>query len=410
VGTEAGRPARDVRLERIEAVTDVTLARLGLEELLAELLDRVRDLLKADTASVLLLDPSTNELVATAGRGLEEEVRHGFRVPVGTGFAGRVAADRRPVRIEHVDETNVVNPVLLRKGVRSLLGAPMLVNGDLIGVIHVGTLTPRWFFDDDVELLQLVADRIALATQAHLSALDRAAAAALKRSLLPSRLPRVPGMEIAARYLPGERSGVGGDWYDVFVLPSGWLGVVVGDVVGRGVRAAAVMGRLRSALRAYALDYDDPADVLERLDRKVQHFETDMMATVVYAMLEPSVERMHVSVGGHLMPVMASPGHPAALLDVPVDAPVGVGSRLKRRTTAVELPAGTVLCFYTDGLVERPGQVIDEGLDRLCHAVKVGPAETACARVIAELVGSDSDDDIALLMLRRQLDPASLDL
>jgi sigma-B regulation protein RsbU (phosphoserine phosphatase) len=410
MGTEAGRPANDVRLERIEAVTDIALAHLGLEELLAELLDRVRDLLQVDTAVVLLLDQATNELVATAGCGLEEEVRQGFRLPVGIGFAGRVAAERRAVRIEHVDDTNVVNPILLQKGVRSVLGVPMLVSGELIGVMHVGTLTPRWFFDDDVELLQLVADRIALAIQAHLSALDRAAAAALKRSLLPSRLPRVPGVEIAARYLPGEQSGVGGDWYDVFVLPSGWLGVVVGDVVGRGVRAAVVMGRLRSALRAYALDYDDPADVLERLDRKVQHFETDMMATVLYAIFEPTFERMHVSVAGHLMPVVAAPGRPAALLDVPVDAPVGVGSRLKRRTTLVEMPVNAVLCFYTDGLVERPGRSLDEGIDRLRRAVKVGPAETVCAAVISQLIGSDSNDDVALLMLRRQMDSAGPDL
>jgi phosphoserine phosphatase RsbU/P len=400
---EAGRSASDVRLQRIEAVTDVGLAHLSLAELLSELLNRVRDLLEVDTATVLLLDPQTNELVATAGRGLEEEIRQGFRIPVGTGFAGRVAAERQPVRIEHVDESNVVNPILLRKGVRSVLGAPMLVGGELIGVLHVGTLTPRWFFDDDVALLQRVADRLALATRAHLSAIDRDAAAALKRSLLPGRLPRVPGMEIAARYLPGEAAGVGGDWYDVFVLPSGRLGVVVGDVVGRGVRAAAVMGRLRSALRAYALDYDDPAEVLERLDRKVQHFESDMMATVLYAVFDHAFERMDVSVAGHLMPVVAEPGHPAALLDAPLDAPVGVGSRLKRRTTQVAFPVDGVLCFYTDGLVERAGSSIDEGLDQLRRAVTAGPAEMVCTQVITRLLGDQvPSDDIALLVLGRE--------
>lgn len=400
MGTEPGRPASDIRLQRIEAVTDVGLAHLSLAELLAELLDRVRDLLQVDTATVLLLDTETNELVATAGRGLEEEVRQAFRIRVGTGFAGRVAAERRPVRIEHVDETNVVNPILLQKGVRSMVGAPMLVGGRLIGVLHVGTLTPRWFFDDDVELLQRVADRLALATQAHLSAIDRDAAAALKRSLLPARLPRVPGVEIAARYLPGEAAGVGGDWYDVFVLPNGRLGVVVGDVVGRGVRAAVVMGRLRSALRAYALDYDDPAEVLERLDRKVQHFETDMMATVLYATFDHSFERMDMSAAGHLMPVLAERGSPATLLDVPLDAPVGVGSKLKRRTTQVELPPDGVLCFYTDGLVERPGASLDEGLDRLCRAVTAGPAEIVCNQIIARLLADQvAGDDVALLVL-----------
>jgi phosphoserine phosphatase RsbU/P len=403
VGTEAGRPASDVRLQRIEAVTDVGLAHLSLSELLAELLERIRDLLKVDTATVLLLDPDTNELVATAGRGLEEEVRRGVRIPVGTGFAGRVAAERQPVRIEHVDETNVVNPILLKKGVRSVMGAPMLVGGHLIGVLHVGSLTPRWFVNDEVELLQRVADRLALAAQAHLSALDRDAAAALKRSLLPGRLPRVPGVDIAARYMPGEAAGVGGDWYDVFVLPSGRLGIVVGDVVGRGVRAAAVMGRLRSALRAYALDYDDPAEVLERLDRKVQHFESDMMATVLYAIFDHTFERMDVSVAGHLMPVVAAPRRPAAMLEAPLDAPVGVGSKLKRRTSSVELPPDGILCFYTDGLVERPGTSIDDGLDRLRRAVTVGPAEIVCTQVIERLLGDEAPgDDVALLVLGRE--------
>jgi serine phosphatase RsbU (regulator of sigma subunit) len=237
-----------------------------------------------------------------------------------------------------------------------------------------------------------------------MSAVDRDAAAALRRSLLPGRPPKVPGVEIAARYLPGEAAGVGGDWYDVFVLPNGQLGVVVGDVVGRGVRAAAVMGRLRSALRAYALDYDDPAEVLERLDRKVQHFESEMMATVLYAMFDQTFGRMEVSVAGHLMPVVAEPGRPSALLDVPLDAPVGVGSRLKRRTTPVELPAGAVLCFYTDGLIERPGTSLDDGLDRLCRAVTAGPAETVCAEVITRLrSGEAPDDDVALLVLRREV-------
>ncbi len=403
MGTEADRPANDVRLERIEAVTDAALAHLGLEDLLAELLDRVRDLLRADMATVLLLDEETNELVATAGRGTEEEVRLGARVPVGRGFAGRVAAERRPVRIEHVDHTNVINPILLRTGVKSVVGVPMVVSGTLIGVLHVGTLTPRWFFDDDVELLQLVADRIALATQAHMSALDRAAAAALRRSLLPGRLPAVPGVDIAARYLAGEQSGVGGDWYDVFKLPSGKIGVVVGDVLGRGVRAAAVMGRLRSALRAYALDYDDPAEVLERLDRKVQHFETDMMATVLYAVFDPTFAWMSVSAAGHLMPVVAAPGRPTALLDVPVDAPVGVGSRLNRRTTRVELSPDAVLCFYTDGLVERPDRSLDVAFDQLCRVVTADAADVVCETVIQELLGTaPRNDDVALLVLARE--------
>src|ERR1700754_5093830 len=191
------------RLRRIEAVTESRLAHLDVSELLVELLDRVRELLEVDTAAVLLLDPSASYLVATVARGLEEEVRQGVRIPIGKGFAGRIAAGKRAVVIDQVDHANVLNPILRERGIRSLLGVPLLVGGAVIGVLHVGTLAPRRFTQDDSDLLQLVADRIALATQSRLTLAERSAAAALQRSLLPNRLPEIPGLEFAARYVAG---------------------------------------------------------------------------------------------------------------------------------------------------------------------------------------------------------------
>lgn len=393
----------DDRLRRIESVTDSALAHLGVEELLVELLGRVRELLHADTAAVLLLDPTARQLVATAASGLEEEVWQNTRLPLGEGFAGRVAAQRRPVTVEHVDHRNVANPVLRAKGLRSLLGVPMVAGGALTGVLHVGTLVPRRFSDDDTRLLQLAADRVALATEARSSGVDRAAARALQRSLLPTRLPDIPGFELAARHVTGEAGGVGGDWYDVFTLPSGALGIAIGDVIGRGMRAAVVMGRLRSALRAYALESDDPGAILGSLSRKVQHFEPETMATVTYAILEPSFGRLRLAVAGHPPPVLAAPGTRASLLRVPTNPPVGAPSPRPRRTCSVALPPGAVACFYTDGLVERRGKVLDDGLRRLCGAVVAAPAESVCATVMAELVGAQAPrDDIALLTLRRR--------
>ena len=161
---EAERRARE-RLERVQAVTDAALSHLDLEELLAVLLPRIRSILDADTCAVLLLDEKTNELVARAAVGIEEEVEQGVRIPVGRGFAGRIAAERRPVVIDDVDHADVLNPILREKGIRSMCGVPLLVRGETIGVLHVGALRHRRFTPDDIDLLELVADRVALSIE-----------------------------------------------------------------------------------------------------------------------------------------------------------------------------------------------------------------------------------------------------
>ena len=410
-GTGAGS---DERLRRIEAVTDAALSRLDAEDLLTTLLDRVRELMDIDTAVFMLLDPHAQQLVATASWGLEEEVRQGFRVAVGHGFAGRVARDRAPVVLDEVTPADVVSPVMRAKGVRSLLGVPILLRGEVVGVLHVGSLRPRAFGDDDVKLLELVADRASLASQTRSHDIDRTAALALQRSLLPTRLPEVPGVELAARYVPGHDAGVGGDWYDVFTLPTGWLGVVVGDVSGHGLRSAVVMGRLRSALRAYALICADPADALTHLDRKIHHFEAGNLATVLYAMIAPDRSSMVVSLAGHPPPMLAPVHGAAALLSVPTDFPLGLGHPPKvRRNTTLPFAPGDMLVCYTDGLVERRGELIDEGLERLRVAVTSGPAEDVCATLMSSLGLEQRTDDVALLAMRRtggQPRPAPEDL
>ncbi len=391
----------EARLRDLQAITDAALSGLDDHDFLPALLDRAKDILHADTAAVLLLDSPSGQLVAAAAVGLEEEVRQGVRIPVGRGFAGRVAATGRPVILDHVDHTTVLNPILMAKGIRSMLGVPLVAEGRVIGVLHVGSLTQRGFTSDDASLLQLAADRAAFAVRSLRSVDDRIAAEALQRSLLPSGLPTVPGVQIAVRYVPG--SGVvGGDWYDVFVLPSGELGVVIGDVAGSGLPAAIVMGRMRSALRAYALETADPAEVLDRLDRKMQYFEPGALATVLYAVLDPALDRAYVCSAGHLAPVMAMPGEAAGeMVDVAPGLMIGVDTRARRRVTTVKIAHGAVLCLYTDGLVERREYPLDEGLARLCAAVTAQAPERICASVMGALVGSvAARDDIALVALR----------
>jgi signal transduction histidine kinase len=160
----AEREAR-IRLERLEAVTDAALGYLELDELLAELLARTRELLETDTAAVLLIDETGKELVARAAVGLEEEVAQSIRIPVGEGFAGRIAAERRPMVLDDVDQADVLNAILHEGGVKSLLGAPLTVSDSMLGVIHVGTFEPRLFTPGDQQLLELVASRAALAIE-----------------------------------------------------------------------------------------------------------------------------------------------------------------------------------------------------------------------------------------------------
>lgn len=157
--------AARVRLEHVQAVVDAGLAHLELDALLAELLQRIRSILGVDTCAVLLVDPERPELVARAAVGLEEEVEQGFRIPLGKGFAGRIAAEGRPIGLRHVDHADLLNPLLRQKGVKSLLGVPLAVRGHVTGVLQVGTLVPRAFTRGDTELLQLVAERVAVAIE-----------------------------------------------------------------------------------------------------------------------------------------------------------------------------------------------------------------------------------------------------
>lgn len=395
-------------------MTDAALSRLGEQALLDALLERVKKTLAADTAAVLLLDQSARELLAAVASGIEEEVTQGVRVPLGTGFAGRVAATREPVILNEVSHRTVSNPLLVERGIKSLLGVPLFAGGKVIGVLHVGSLSDRRFGQEDVELLQLAGDRAALALRSLMAQDDAQAAVALHRSLLPAALPGVPGLELAARYVAGT-GNVGGDWYDVFVLPSGRLGVVVGDVAGSGLPAAVIMGRMRSSLRAYALEVDDPATALRKLDRKMQYFEANAMATVLYGLYAPESGELVVSSAGHLPPVLAVPGEPAASLPIPPDPPIGTADDPPRRSTAWTIPPGALLCCYTDGLVERRDRPLDDGIGQVAAALarqfETGPsraerpmslAEDACAAVMRDLVGNArAADDVALLVAYR---------
>jgi sigma-B regulation protein RsbU (phosphoserine phosphatase) len=398
-GRLSNEDAQD-RLRAIVSITDTRIDHLDADELLEELLVRVVGLLNADTAAVLLLDAASQQLVARAAWGIEEEVRQGVQVAVGVGFAGRIAAERRPITLDRVDPTTVWNPILWRKGIRKMLGVPLVRGSELLGVLHVGRLADVGFTTEDAELLELVAARIAGAVQARLLQLERAVGQLVQRSLLPAALPRTAGVEFATRFVPTGHGGVGGDWYDAFVLPSGDLWVMVGDIAGHGLAAAVTMGRLRAALRAYALEDKSPEEVLVLADRKLQFFDPGETATVLCAVLPPPYESITLALAGHPPPLLVTP-EGARYLEVPVSPPLGV-TEIHPAATAIPFARGDVLLAYTDGLIERRGESLTVGFERLAAAAVAEEPELVCRRVMEVLVGDqEPGDDIVLIALRR---------
>jgi serine phosphatase RsbU (regulator of sigma subunit) len=393
------------KLRDIQSLTDAALSQLDPSSLLDALVKRVKDVLQADTATVLLLEPGGRYLVAMAACGLEDEVRQGVRIPVGHGFAGTVVQQRKPLVLNRVDAASVISPLMLDTGIRSLIGAPLMAGGEAIGVLHVGTLHEREFTSHDADLLQLAADRAALAVQSVSAEVDRAAATALQRSLVPSAFPTVAGLDMAARYVPGS-GNIGGDWYDVFRLPTGEVCAVIGDVAGHGLRAAVIMGRMRSALRSYALETSHPAEILRRLDRKIQYFEPGALATVLCAVFDLSADVVRISSAGHLPPILADPDGRAEVAEIANDVLIGLGQAAGRQVTVLGFPPGALLCLYTDGLVERRDRFLDEGIGRLAGAVTTRHPEMACAAAMAAMSDfTPYTDDVALLMLRRWAEP-----
>ena len=391
-------------MRAVQRVTDAALSGLSLEDLLHVLLDRVTEILNTDTAAILLLDDDGRVLRARAAKGIEEEVEQGVRIPVGKGFAGRIAAEGKPSAIPDVDHADILNPILRQKGIRSLLGVPLLVEGRTIGVLHAGTLTPRDFTDADADLLQIAADRAALAID-HAQAFEqRRLAAALQTALLPQELIRIPGIEFAARYLPAAQGGsLGGDWYDVFPLGGGRVGLVVGDVVGRGVAAASLMAQLRTALRAYAFEGHEPAEVVDRVNGLLGFIRPATMTTAAYLALDPESETVSIVSAGHPPPLVIHPDGSASYLEVPAAVPLGVSSGTRYRGFDYHLPTGSTLVLYTDGVVEVRGESIDLGLERLrsLGARGHGSIELLADAVVDELVADGRPaDDVALLAAR----------
>lgn len=388
------------RIRQLEAILVAGLTPRDFDDVLVSLMRTAQGLLPGDHADLLLLDEVGARLVvrASAGRVTAAEPQR-RPVSVGDGVLGQIAAEGRSVLIERLPGGN---PPGIPDGQGSMIGAPLLLDGEVIGVLAVSGEGPECFTDADLRLLELVGERVALAIgQAQLRDREQRMAETLQRTLLPQSLPQASGVWLAARYLP-HTAGVGGDFYDAVTLPDGRLGVAIGDVTGKGLRAAAAMGRLRSALHAYALDSPRPSDVLRRVGRLAQ--ADDALATALYLVLDPATGRLELASAGHLPPLLIEDGA-ASYLDVRAALTAPLGLEVERSAeVSVQLTPGSVLLLYTDGLVEGTRN-IDDGMRRLAEAASSAPGESPealCERLLETLVPEGRyRDDVALLAISR---------
>ncbi len=281
---------------------------------------------------------------------------------------------------------------------------PLHVEGRVIGVMHVGTLHARTFAEGDVALLQLAADRAAVAIDNARVAEQRAVTEIMQRTLLPDALPHVPGLQFSAKYLPaGSGVRIGGDWYDVFQLNNGRVMFVIGDVVGRGVLAASVMAEIRTALRAYLMEGHELDHVISLLNDLLVSMGRERSATATILELDLERGELEAVSAGHLPALMIAPDGEPTFLEQIQGLPLGIapGGEYVRERHA--FPVGSVLLLYTDGLIERRGESIDAGLERLRAAGELAAAADDASfadRVYRALLDEASlEDDIALLAI-----------
>ncbi|MFD7409704.1 SpoIIE family protein phosphatase [Streptomyces sp. NPDC059866] len=321
---------------------------------------------------------------------------------------------RRPVLVPHTTRRDLERiarhgtaaSLLEAAGVHSYLAVPLLARGEVLGALDlIRTRNPAPFDDDDALLAGELAARAAVCIDnARGYQAQRHAALTLQRSLLPELPSHLPGLEVACRYQPaGATSEIGGDWYDAIPLPRDKTALVVGDVMGSGINAAATMGQLRSAARAFTELDLAPAQVLHHLDHLTEGVE-QTITTCIYCVYDPHQDQCEICLAGHLPPVLLRVGHAAQLLDLPTGAPLGVGG-VPFEATTIALRPGDELALYTDGLVEIRNEPIDARLDNLLDAftaTRGHELEDTCDRILEILQSPGGEDDIALLIARAQ--------
>ncbi|MEV0324397.1 SpoIIE family protein phosphatase [Streptomyces sp. NPDC050658] len=320
---------------------------------------------------------------------------------VTTGRTVHVAHVRSD-HLRHIARDDEAAAVLARAGVHSYLAVPLIARGEVLGALDLKRArNPLPFNADDIVLAEELAARAAVCIDnARLYRTQLRAVTTLQRHLLPGTPPDPPGLKVACRYRPAGAAGhAGGDWFDVIPLADDATALVVGDVMGSGINAAATMGQLRTATRTLARLGLDPADILHHLDLLTRELD-ETIATCVYVLCEPRAQQCRIALAGHLPPAVHRPGGPPTLLDLPTGAPLGAAEGVDFTTTRLELGPGSRLVLYTDGLVESRHEALDTRLGTFLDLLSgpLQPLEATCDQLLATLPDADSRDDVALLI------------
>jgi hypothetical protein len=315
-----------------------------------------------------------------------------------------------PEQVAEVEDSEVALSRMLAAraaGAHSMMIIPLTARDTIIGTVTMYRLAgSQAFTTTDLSLARDLVSRAAvLLDNARLYSRERATALALQRAQLPRKIPEVPGLQIGYRYAPAETTAeIGGDWFDVIPLPNGRCALVIGDVTGHDIRAASLMGQVRTATRTLATLDLAPAEILTRLDQITADLAgSETSATCIYAVYDPASATCDIACAGHPPPALARPGHRAGFPDLAPGLPLGSGlGDARYRATRLPLPPGSTLVLYTDGLVERRGADISSGMTRLADALQTVaglPVSDACDTLVSTLVPNPADD-IAILMAR----------
>ncbi|OKI15936.1 peptidylprolyl isomerase [Nocardiopsis sp. TSRI0078] len=403
-----------MRTARLQKATSDLAEALTADEVVNAMSEIGRSGVGADHTCVVLMDRARLRLRTIAAEHAHQLPRSAFPTDH-PDIAARAIADRLPRLAadpaelsELLDGAPEVDELVRSTPERAWVALPMMAAGHPIGALRFAFSSPRRVTDEERVFLEALAGQCALAIgRAVLYEQEHSTAVELQRSLLPEELPEVRGVRLAAYYRSGSQNvQVGGDWYDAFPLPDGRVAGVLGDVMGKGIQAAAGMSRIRNALRALAFSMPEPADVLTGLDRMFSATEgMDQVTTLVYFVLDPVTGQLDLSNAGHLPPLVVAGSAGPSLLDTDPDTPLGVSSARGHHKFFVQ-PGNTVV-LYSDGLVENRKRSVDSGLDELVDVASSAPPEVVgdSQQMLEYLVesmldGYEQDDDVTLLAVQ----------